>query len=55
MRLKWMTAAGLFAGLFAAELAGGFGGHAVVSYVDDLGTIAAALAAAVLCLRAARN
>jgi hypothetical protein len=55
MRLKWMTAAGLFAGLFAAELVGGFGGHTVVSYVDDLGTIAAALAAAVFCLRAARN
>lgn len=55
MRLKWMTAAGLFAGLFAAELVGGFGGRTVVSYVDDLGTIAAALAAAVFCLRAARN
>lgn len=55
MRLKWIPAAGLLTSLFVAELAGGFGGHTLVRFVDDLGTIAAALLAAVLCLRAARN
>lgn len=40
-------------GLFAAEIAGGFGGQTAVRYVDDLGTFAAALATALLCLRTA--
>lgn len=40
-------------GAFAAEIAGGFGGQTVVRYVDDLGTFAAAVAAGLLCLRAA--
>lgn len=55
MRLKPIAAAGLPVGVFAVEIAGGFGGGAVVRYVDDLGTIAAAVGAALLCLLAARR
>jgi hypothetical protein len=48
-----MAAMGLLVGLFAAEIASGLGGDSAVRYVDDLGTLAAALAAAALCVRAA--
>lgn len=48
-----LGAAGILLSLFAAEISGGFGGATAVRYVDDLGTLAAALAAAVLCARAA--
>ncbi len=56
MRPKWnAAAASIPVGLFAAELAGGFGGPAVVRYVDDLETFAVAFLAAFFCLRAARR
>lgn len=55
MRSAWyavVAGLGVLLGLFSAEIAGGFGGHADVRYVDDLVTIAAALLATVFCLRA---
>ena len=50
--VKVLAPVGILVGLFTAEVAGGFGGQTAVLYADDLGTLAAALAAAVLCLRA---
>jgi hypothetical protein len=50
--MKALVPVGILVGLFAAEIAGGFGGQTAVRYADDLGTIAAGVAAGVLCLRA---
>ena len=50
--MKALVPVGLLVGLFAAEIASGVGGQTAVLYTDDLGTVAAALAAFVLCLRA---
>ena len=46
------SVAALVVALFAAWLGLGIGGDTVVAYVDDLGTVAAALAATILCVRA---
>jgi len=51
--MKALAPAGVLLALFAAEIAGGFGGQDAVRYVDDLGTLAAALVTAALCARAA--
>ena len=45
----------LATGLFAAWVGLGIGGDTAVRYGDDLGTVLAALAATVLCLRAAKQ
>lgn len=50
--MKALAPVGILVALFAAEIAGGFGGQPAVRYIDDGGTLAAALAAGVLCLRA---
>jgi hypothetical protein len=51
--MKALVPTGVLFGLFAAEIAGGLGGQTTVRYVDDLGTIAAALTTTALCVRAA--
>ncbi len=49
-----MSAAGvIMLGVFAGAIGSGLGGPTVVRYVDDLATVAAALAATVLCVAAA--
>ena len=45
----------LATGLFAAWVGLGIGGSTAVRYVDDLGTVLAALAATLLCVRAGRQ
>jgi uncharacterized membrane protein YgdD (TMEM256/DUF423 family) len=56
MRVPWISsAAAILVVLFAAELTSGFGGLSAVRYVDDLGTLAAALAASIFCSGAARR
>lgn len=50
--MKAFALVGVLVGLFAAEIAGAFGGETAVRYADDGVTLAAALAAGVLCLRA---
>ena len=51
--MKALVPAGILVGLFAVEIAGGFGGQSAVRYVDDLATLAAAITTAALCARAA--
>ena len=51
--MKALAPAGVLLALFATEIAGGFGGQTAVSYIDDLGTLAAAVITSTLCARAA--
>lgn len=53
--LRALVAAGVVVAVFAGWVGTGLGGDTVVRWVDDVGTLAAALAAAVLCARSARR